>query len=78
MLSVQAGYCETAFCSHECDCNCHRSAAGLVEIVHMVPCCSPCGLCHRRIENIFKDSHQEICHKPIQRQILPVPPAREL
>jgi len=68
MASSLTGVCYPAGCVHECNCSCHRQGE-TAYAVHIVACCDECGLCLRNIKIVFKNQHNETCHKPILKKM---------
>ena len=46
----------------ECGCSCHGEG-GQVKAMHIVPCCSTCTLCGKRIKTSFEKAHFQRMHK---------------
>lgn len=40
----------------ECDCDCH----GELNIMHIIPCCTICRYCHKRVSTLI-ELHEQTC-----------------
>lgn len=43
-----------------CECECHDPNS-LMQVRHIIPCCTTCSVCKQHIKNYYTSKHEEQC-----------------